>query len=278
LDITRLGNFIQTDAAINPGNSGGPLLDIHGQVIGMNTAIYSRSGGYNGIGFAVPANLVRAIAEQLINNGRIHRGYLGVVLQPIDDELRGGLNLPADVRGGALVARVQPGSPASKAGMESGDVVVEVNGQPMRSHSEIINVIGLMKPGTKVDLAVYRDGKKKQIAATVTQHPEDEDGGGAKPADAGGGDQLFGMTAQTLSKALAARYGLESKAGVVVTQVAADGAAGRAGLKVGDCVLKIDGKKIATLDELKAAVKGKAKVLAWIERGGEYYFVTLRQG
>ncbi len=283
LDITKIGNFIQTDAAINPGNSGGPLLDMHAQVIGMNTAIYSRSGGYNGIGFAVPASLVRNIAEQLINSGHIRRGYLGVFLQPIDEELHSGLNLPAGIHGGALVAKVAPGSPAAKAGVESGDVITEVNGTAMKVHSEIVNAIGLMKPGTEVTLALYRDGKKKAVQVTIAEHPEDEgeDGQGGSKApksdDAIDRDVPFGMAFKTWSKALQSRYGFESKSGVVVTNVEADGPADRAGLKPGDVILKLDGKKLDSVDQLKKLAKGKTRLLVWIERAGEYYFVTLRK-
>ncbi len=284
LDITKIGNFIQTDAAINPGNSGGPLLDMRGLVIGMNTAIYSRSGGYNGIGFAVPANLVRNIAEQLINSGHIRRGYLGVFLQPIDEELHAGLNLPAGVHGGALVASVAPNSPAAKAGVESGDVISEVNGTAMRQHGEIVNAIGLMKPGSVVGLTLFRDGAKKAVKVTIAEHPEDESDDG-KPAagKAPEGEPMdkdlpFGMALKAWSKQLQSRYGFESKAGVVVANVEADGPADRAGLKPGDVILKIDGRKVNGVDQLKKIAKGKSKLLVWIERAGEYYFVNLRKG
>lgn len=279
LDITKLGNFIQTDAAINPGNSGGPLLDMTGQVIGVNTAIYSRSGAYNGIGFAVPSNLVRNIAEQLINNGHIRRGYLGVFLQPIDDELQNGLGLPEGVKGGALVARVQKGSPADKAGVEPGDVVAEVNGTPMKVHSEIVNTIGLQKPGTKVSLTLYRDGSKKVVNVTVGQHPDDEQADESKPSKSLSGDKVmpFGMSLSPWSKQSAARYNLESKYGAVVTSVETNDAADRAGLKPGDLILKVDNRKITGPEDFQKAAKGKAKILVWIERSGEFYFVQLRK-
>jgi serine protease Do len=280
LDITRLGNFIQTDAAINPGNSGGPLVDMRGQVIGVNTAIYSRSGGYNGIGFAVPSNLVRNISEQLINEGHIRRGYLGVLLQPIDEELEKGLNLPSGVKGGALVARVVDGSPANKAGLEAGDVITDVNGQRMKEHSAIVNTIGLMKPGSKVELKYYRDGKEKIASVTIEQHPDDAKealavkGGGSNDVEADG----FGMSVTPLSSGLRTQHKLESKSGVVVTDIQGDSAADRSGLRPGDCILKVDGKKVETTADFKRLTKGKSRVLVWIERAGEFYFVTLRAG
>lgn len=278
LDITKLGNFIQTDAAINPGNSGGPLLDMEGLVIGVNTAIYSRSGAYNGIGFAVPSNLVRNIAEQLINNGHIRRGYLGVFLQPIDDELQSGLNLPEGVKGGALVARVQRGSPADKAGLEPGDVVSEVNGTPMKMHSEIVNTIGLLKPGTKVALTLYRDGSKKSVTVAVGEHPDDEAEDG-KPGKAQAADKAmpFGMSLSGWSKQAAARYNLESTFGAIVTSVEPNDAADRAGIRSGDLILKVDNRKITSPEDFQKAAKGKSKVLVWIERSGEFYFVQLRK-
>lgn len=279
LDITRLGNFIQTDAAINPGNSGGPLIDMYGQVIGVNTAIYSRSGGYNGIGFSVPSNLVRTISEQLINNGRIQRGYLGVLLQPIDDDLQKGLNLPPEVKGGALVARVVDGGPADKGGLESGDVITEVNGQVMKEHSAIVNAIGLMKPGTKVQLRYYRDGKSKNTSITIDKHPDDDRMEDQRSAGRGESKDLpFGLAVTTLSSSLRSQYRLESKNGAVITDVQTDSSADRAGLRPGDCILKIDGKKIDNADQVKKLSKGKSRLLVWIERSGEFYFVTLRNG
>ncbi len=279
LDITKLGNFIQTDAAINPGNSGGPLLDMAGQVVGVNTAIFSRSGAYNGIGFAVPSNLVRSIADQLINKGKISRGFLGVGLQPIDKELQTSLGLPAGVQGGALVAWVQKGSPASLAGIEPGDVITEVNGTVMKVHSEIVNTIGLMKPGTSVALTIYRDGKRRAQTVTVGQHPED--GAQGKPDQQGPKGQsdknaVFGMTVSNLTEAQSNEYGLESRAGALIVNIEPDGPADRAGLRAGDLILKVDNKKVANAAEFYRLIKGKPKSLIWIERAGQFYFVQLK--
>ncbi|RZA23331.1 MAG: PDZ domain-containing protein, partial [Proteobacteria bacterium] len=167
LNITNLGNFIQTDAAINPGNSGGPLLDMQGNVIGMNTAIFSRSGSSAGIGFAVPSNLVREVALQLINKGKVARGYLGVRLaQDMDDDLAAAMNLPKGIRG-ALVGNVEKNTPAAKAGIESGDVITEVNGRAVHSGQELSNTVGLMQPGAKVAVAFYRGGIKKSTSISL---------------------------------------------------------------------------------------------------------------
>jgi serine protease Do len=277
LDITKLGNFIQTDAAINPGNSGGPLLDVAGKVIAVNTAIYSRSGAYNGIGFAVPSNLVKNVAEQLINNGFIKRGYLGVFLQPFDDDLRGGLNLPESVKGGALVAKVAGGSPADNAGIAPGDVVSAVNGTDMKTSSEIVNTIGLMKPGSTVELAVWRDGKRRNVKVNIGQHPDD-DTGGAKTSQAVPDKAMpYGMNVANWSKDLQSKFGFESKSGAVITQVEREGAAERSGLRPGDVILKADGKQVDNVETFRKLTKGKAKVLVWIERATEFYFVQLRE-
>mgnify|MGYP006275526055 CR=1 FL=1 len=282
LGIANIGNFIQTDAAINPGNSGGPLIDMRGRCVGMNTAIYSRSGAYNGIGFAVPATMVRTVAEQLINTGHVRRGYLGVYLQPLDDEMIASLNLPEGVHGGGLVSRLMPGGPAAKAGLETGDVIVEVNGQLIKSHSEVTTAVGLMKPGSKANLTVYRDGKKKTLGVTVSQHPEDR-GTGSPSGDESedeeapaAGPQVFGMAIAPWSKSLQDRFNLESKGGVVITQVTPDSPADRAGLRPGDLILKVDGRKVDGVDTVRKAAKGKNRLLVWIERAGEYYFVNLR--
>ncbi len=170
LNITELGDFIQTDAAINPGNSGGPLLDAKGQVVGMNTAIFSRSGAYNGIGFSVPSRLVREVAGQLIAGGSIERGYLGVELQELTDELQESLHLPDDVRG-AVVANVSRSGPARLVGMQPGDVISAVDGMPLKNATALVNTIGLMRPGSEVKLTIYREGKRRETEVRLGEFP-----------------------------------------------------------------------------------------------------------
>ena len=283
LDITKLGNFIQTDAAINPGNSGGPLINMAGQVIGMNTAIYSRSGGYNGIGFAVPANFARRVAEQLINEGRVIRGYVGVALQPLDPELHKSLGLAKDTSG-SLVARVVKGGPADKAGIEPGDVITAVEGRPVRNDSDVVNAIGLMRPGTAINLAVTRDGKTRQVKVPVERWPSEDQASGEGSGDdnddqprGDGREGPFGLGVSSITPMLRERFRFETDHGLVVVSVKPDSPAARAGLQAGDLILQAAGRKITDLDSLNKATRGAgARVLLRIERGGNFFFVPVR--
>src|SRR6185369_3337846 len=167
-------DFIQTDASINPGNSGGPLFDQHGKVVGIATAIFSQSGGNIGIGFATPINLARAVVDQLRTSGKVVRGWLGVGIQPLGRDLRQALGL-GELEG-ALVADVQRNSPAEKAGLKRGDVVVALNGKPVAEPGALSREIAMMKPGTDVQLRVNRDGKERNVDVRIGQLPEERAG------------------------------------------------------------------------------------------------------
>ena len=275
LSITQMGNFIQTDAAINPGNSGGPLLNASGQVIGMNTAIYSRSGGYNGIGFAVPSNLARRIAEQLIGGGKVTRGYIGVGLQPIDTELQKSLNLPKD-SAGTLVARVVDGGPADKAGIEPGDVITAVNKKAVRNESEAINAIGLMSPGASVNLTIVRNGKTREVVAKIGEYPSD-DVQIAKGKNVGREETAFGLTLQKLTPESRQKHNLDSKQGLLVLSVAESSEGERVGLQPGDLIMAVNNKPVADIQMFKNLIKQSGnRILLRIERAGQYFFVPLR--
>jgi serine protease Do len=274
LQITSMGNFIQTDAAINPGNSGGPLLNTAGQVIGMNTAIYSRSGGYNGIGFAVPSNLARRITEQLINTGKVSRGYIGVQLQPIDPELQKGLNLPKDVSG-SIVARVVEGGPADKAGIEPGDVITAINKQLVKNPSDATNSIGLMAPGSNAVFSIVRNGKNREITAKVAEFPNESTP--TKTKSIGKEDAPFGMVQQPLSAEAREKYRLDSKKGLLIVEVMEGSEAERLELQKGDLILTVNGKPVSDVSAFKALVKQSgSRVLLRIERAGQYFFVPLK--
>jgi serine protease Do len=269
-----MGNFIQTDAAINPGNSGGPLLNASGQVVGMNTAIYSRSGGYNGIGFAVPSNLARRIAEQLIGGGKVTRGYIGVGLQPIDSELQKSLNLPKDTPG-TLVARVVEGGPADKAGIQPGDVITSVNKKSVRNESEAINSIGLMQPGNMANITIVRNGKTKDIVAKIGEYPGDESEARTKVMKKDEG--AFGLALQKLTPEKRQQFNLDSKQGLLIFDVAQGSEAERVGLQPGDLIMAVNNKPVGDVASFKNQVKQSgARVLLRVERAGQYFFVPLR--
>jgi serine protease Do len=275
LQITAMGNFIQTDAAINPGNSGGPLVNTSGQVLGMNTAIFSKTGGYNGIGFAVPSNLARKIADQLISTGKVTRGYIGVGLQPMDAELHKSLGLAKD-SSGSLVAKVVEGGPADKAGLAPGDVIVSLNKQQVKSENDITNTIGLMSPGQSIDINVIRNGKPKLISAKIGEFPGDDQVLKAKEKG-GAGDNAFGLALQKLTPDMRERFNLDSKAGLAVTDVQTGSEAERVGIQAGDLILQVNGKNVLDVGSFKTLVKQSgARALLRIERAGQYFFVPLR--
>jgi serine protease Do len=180
LNITELGDFIQTDAAINPGNSGGPLVNIAGQVVGVNTAIFSNSGAYNGIGFAVPSNLARRIADELMKSGKVDRGYLGVQLQPLDPGLLDAMKVPVGTEG-ALVAHVADSSPARTADIQVGDILTRVNETAIRTAADLMNTVGLMLPGSKIKVTLLRNGASRDVEVQLGTYPNEAAPAGSPP-------------------------------------------------------------------------------------------------
>lgn len=259
-------DFIQTDAAINPGNSGGPLVNINGELVGINTAIASRTGGFQGIGFAVPSNMARQIMQSLIKSGKVTRGWLGVTIQDVDENIAKGLKLKK--AGGVLVGTVVENSPAKAAGLKTGDVILEMNGKKLRDTVELRNTIARTSPGTKVQLTVWRDGTIKKLSVKLDEIPD-------QPVVAEQQqkmDQLLGFSAAPMSPDLAARYRLKADAGkVVVTDVEPGSNAYRAGLRNGDIIKAANRKNIASYKQFLSIV-GKMKqgelLFLLIERGG----------
>lgn len=290
LNITNLGNFIQTDAAINPGNSGGPLLDMNGYVIGMNTAIFSRSGSSAGIGFAVPSNLVKEVASQLINKGKVARGYLGVRLaQDIDDDLASAMNLPKGIKG-ALVGNVERSTPAAKAGLESGDVITEVNGRSIHSGQELSNTVGLMQPGSKVSVGFYRGGVKKSTNINLgtysdtqlaRQGGDDDRDGGSRGSSGSQTVADAGVKLEPLSKSKHAdfiqQYGIESNHGLLVTEVEPSSKASASGIRPGDVLLKANNTQLKSVKDFTNIYGSSKKILIQLERRGTFLFASLRK-
>jgi serine protease Do len=244
-------NFIQTDAAINFGNSGGPLLNINGEVVGINTAI--RGGGAQGLGFATPINTAKRLLSQL-KQGKVVRGYLGMGIQEVDEQVKEAFNLP-DARG-ALVENVTPGKPADLAGIKPGDVVVEVDGHAVRNNRDLIDYISYLPLGSSVKLTIIRNGQRQTVTAKTAERPIE---GQIADDDVKGGDNAparnkLGMSVDNLSPALRQSYGIDDTArGVVVTSVKEVSPAGDA-LNEGDVISEVQGKKINSVDDFRAAI------------------------
>ncbi len=268
-------DFIQTDAAINPGNSGGPLVNINGELVGVNTAIASRTGGFEGIGFAVPSNMARTVLTSLINTGKVTRSYLGVTLQDIDDNLAKVMHLKAGE--GALVGTVVEGSPAAKSGLKTGDVILDFNGVKVVSSVSLRNAIASKIPGSMVNLRVFRDGSIKnftvrleeQVATRVAETSRTEAGETVST--------VLGFRAKELTAEIAQKLKLKPSAGkVVITAMAPSSNAYRAGLRPGDCILSVNKQEVTSLAGYSALVKNIKKgdlLFLLVERGeSKIYF------
>ncbi len=272
IGINDYEDFIQTDAAINPGNSGGPLVNIYGEVIGMNTAIFSRSGGNMGIGFAIPVNLAMAVADQLIEKGEVVRGYLGVVIQQMTSDLADSFGLqPGE---GVLVAQVTDGSPAAQAGLQQGDVIVSYKGGKVTDVGEFRNRVALTPPGTRADLVILREGEKKPLKVVIGKLNKDQQIAQAPLQDA----EELGLVVQTLTPALARQFHIPVAKGVVVTEVAPGSVAAMAGIRPGTVILQVNRKRVKTAAEFVKAIqqsKAKKRVLLLIRQGNMQRFITL---
>jgi len=280
-------DFIQTDAAINRGNSGGPLFDMDGRVIGINTAIYSPSGGSVGIGFSIPSNLARPVIEQLVKYGKARRGWLGVRIQTVTEELAESLGL--DKPRGALVAAVTDKGPAQKAKVEVGDVILEFDGKPIDEMRELPRVVAETPIGKKAPLVVWRKGKKVTLSTELGEYPEDEQVAAApengKPqAPATKQVAALGISMAQITPELRQKFKLDEGAkGVVVTDVEANGVAAEKGVRAGDVIRKVgpDQGVVASpaevLAKVEAARKAKMKTILFLfEREGNPRFVAIR--
>lgn len=270
LRITDFEDFIQTDAAINPGNSGGPLLDLKGEVIGINTAIVSRTGGYMGIGFAVPSNMARHIMTQLIDKGSVTRGFIGVSLQPIDKDIAAGFNL--NKLEGALISEVVKDSPADKAGLKPGDIIIEYNNISVKTLQTFRNEIALMLPGSTVKFKVNRKGQIITIPVVLGSATE-------AAGQSSGILQKLGMEIDNLTPDLARQLNLSPKdEGVVITKIKPSSTAAIAGLRPGFLIQAVNHKKVTTIEEFNEAL-GKPenqRVLLLVRQGNATRFYSLK--
>ncbi len=265
-------DFLQTDASINPGNSGGPLVNINGEVIGINSMIIQPG---QGIGFAIPINLAKAIMLELIKTGKVIRPWVGIGLQDITSDLMKFFNLKE--KEGALISQVYAGSPAEKAGLKVGDVVTEVDGVKIKNSQDVVREVLKKKVGQKVNFVVLREGKRLEISVTTAQMPEKiGKRGPAKPAK-----EWFGLKISNVTPEIAKQLGLAKTEGVAIVGVQPNSAAQAAGLKPGDIILEVNHQKIFNEEDYSAAIE-KAKpeqgVLFLIDREGSTFFVTLTEG
>ena len=280
--IAEYEDFIQTDAAINPGNSGGALVNARGELIGINTAIFSQSGGYMGIGFAVPSNMVRSVMEQLVKGGKVVRGYLGVSIQELTQDLARQFGVTGP--NGVLVSDVLADSPAKRAKLERGDVIVEFDAHQVESPTQFRNLVAQTPIGKKVHIKLLRGGKERDLEATIAEQPKamaQPESPGDEGGEAASAGAFAGMDVRELTPELARRFNLprEGKGGVIVARIAEGSPAGEAGLQVGDLVAEINRKSITGLRDFQAvtgSLSAKEPALVLVVRNGRNLYLTIK--
>jgi serine protease Do len=277
--IATYEDFIQTDAPINPGNSGGALADLDGNVIGINSAISSPSGGNVGVGFAIPINMAKSIMSELIAKGRVIRGYLGLTAQDIDPSLVGPLRLK-DAKG-ALVSDVGPDTPAGRAKIRPGDVIIEIDGAPVESSLDLHNLAAQKAPGSQVKIVLLREGERIEVPVTLGERPQEKPQ--AKPGQPGEGRgptaEKLGLTVQTLTADIARQLGLGNERGAVITAVAPGGAGDDADLRPGDLIMEVNRARVATAQEFEAVVRAAKSgdtLALLVRRGADTFFAPVK--
>lgn len=259
LGIEGYEDFIQTDASINPGNSGGALVNLRGEFVGMNTAILAPTGGNVGIGFAIPSNMVMSIKESLVKHGQVRRGLLGITSQDLTPDLVNAFNL--ENKHGAVISRIESNSPAAKAGLEAGDIIVAANGKPVKDSHDIRNIIGLMQIGDNVEIEYYHGNERKKVTATI-----------GKP-------ERLQLAGEKLHRKLRGTVLAETQKsqieGVLIENIDTSSEVWRIGLRPGDVIVSANRYRIHNLDELKQVVDPNGRLLINIQRGQEGFFVVL---
>ena len=279
--ITDRADFLQTDAAINPGNSGGPLINLRGEVIGINTAIATESGGYDGIGFAIPTHIAGWVSQQLMSSGEVKRGYIGTQIQPVDANIAKQFNVK--VREGALVRSVMPKSPAEKVGLEPGDVILKLNSQAITDPASLQGVVEQLTVGKSYPLEIVREGKRQTLTVTIEAMPKSFDVADRGDDQGSPDDSKFdklGLDVRTLTKDLAKQLGTTATSGVVIAGVEDGSVAAAAGLKSGDVIEKAGGQPVATVEDYEKAkaqfAGGDGLVLHIRSTNGKKFFVVLK--
>lgn len=277
--IADYEDFIQTDAAINPGNSGGALVNVKGELVGINTAIFTRSGGYMGIGFAVPSQMVKAVIDSLVSKGKVVRGWLGVTIQEVSPELAKQFGLK-NARG-ALVSDILDESPAAKAGIARGDVIIEVDHKPVENAVQLRNLVAGLAVGAKVNVKVIRDKKEKSVDVAIGEQPKDLARSGAPSPEEGPSGALAGLSVHEVTPEFAQRFGLPNdEDGVVVTRVEPGSLADDAGVQRGDLVLEINRQVVRNTKDFNriAGEIGKDdSILLLVNRQGQTLYITITQ-
>jgi len=274
--LATLENFIQTDAAINFGNSGGPLINLDGKVVGINTAIAGSTGNI-GIGFAIPINMAKHAYDQLVKGGTVERGYLGVLPQDLEPEMAEAFGLKNGK--GVLMPEVTKDSAADKAGLKHNDVILELNGEPVESADSFRNRIAMLKPGTKVQLVIWRDGKRKTLTVKLSKRPSTDELTGTLPEET---REELGFSVQTLTDELAKRYGYEGQSGVIVTSVDRGSQAERLKITPGALIKEVNRQEVRNTREFNEAIRkarkeGGALLLVKLERYTFFSYLKLSE-
>jgi len=274
LGIEGYENFIQTDAAVNPGNSGGALVNVRGELIGINTAIVAGTGGNQGIGFAVPINLARQVMDQILKRGKVVRGYLGAWIQSVTPKIAKSFNLPKPE--GVLLSDISPNGPAARAGLAKGDIVVQMNGQPINDPGEFRLKISMMPPGSAVKLKILRNGSESTVAVTLGELPANEEQ--TQEQEESANSSLQGLSIDNLTPDIARQLRLPGNTrGVVVTDVEPGSAAADADVRRGDVILEVNHKSVSNVNEFNRVVgaSGNRDILLLINRGGTTIYIVL---